>query len=430
VRNPFSVLFERRNIGPQDVLNMLLRGSQSSAGVSVTESSALNVAAVWTGLQIRSSLLSTLPLDVIESMPDGRSRERRPNHPAARLLYRPNVWQTQAEFLGMLEVHRILRGNAFAWKNFAHLSGPSGFRRRVVEMIPIHPDRIDVTEPDEIGGQTKYVLHRTNGEPLPLPAHEVFHVKNMSTNGRTGRPFLTDLRETLGGSIALQQHANSLWSNDATPSVTLSHPGKLSKPAKNNLEESWEAIYGRGKDKRRVAVLEEGMTLSQLSLTPDDGQFLQTKQDLRSEIAAALQVPEFMMGLASKQTSWGTGIEQQQIGVLVFTLTPSIVGWEQRLDRDLLETDDARITDPLSPFSFKFNVNGLRRGDMKSQAESFWKYRQMGVYNANDIRRMLDENPIPNGEPAGPGDVYLQPANFAPLGSDPEPDPQPVSEEP
>lgn len=413
MRNPFAVLFERRSaIGSShDLLQYLLRGASTVAGVSVNETTALNVAAVWTGLQIRSTLLSTLPVDVIEYLPDGRSRRPRPDHPVARVLSQPNSFQTQSELFGMLESHRVLRGNCYAWKNLVveGRNDDGSARMRTTELIPMHPDQVEVKEPDVFGGQTEYTLTKKNGQRVPLPAAEVFHVKNMSTNGRTGRAFMTDLRETIGGSLALQEQANSLWSRDATPSVVLKHPKALGGPgskAVKNIEDSWEQIYGRGKDRRRVAVLEEGMDMQQLSLNPEDGQFLQTKQDLRSEVAAALMVPPHMMGLNEKVTTWGTGIEQQQIGLLVFTLRPSITVWEQRLNRDLIAVP--------GKYAVKFNVSGMLRGDAKSQAESFWMYRQMGVYSANDILAMLDRNPIENG------DIYLQPVNLAPLGYVPQ----------
>lgn len=411
MKNPFAALFELRSAGPigsaHELWEYFQRGLSTVAGASVSEATALNVAAVWTGLGIRSSLLSTLPVDVIEYSPDGRSRQVRPNHPIARVLSKPNKWQTRNELIGMLEAHRVLRGNCYAYKTLATTISPTdGVERdQVVELIPMHPDRMEVEEPKVVGDPTKYTLHRADGKPVELPANEVLHVKNMSTNGRTGRGLMVDLRETIGGSIALQEHANSLWSRDATPSVVLEHPGKLGgtgSKATVNLEESFEKIYGRGKDRRRVAVLEEGMKLQKLSLNPEEGQFLETKQDLRSEIAAALMVPPHMMGLNEKVTSWGTGIEQQQIGLLVFTIRPAVTVWEERLNRDLIARPDK--------FSVKFNLGGALRGDLVSQAQFFRTMREIGAMSANDIRQMFDWNPI-----AG-GDVYLQPTNLAPLG--------------
>lgn len=79
--------------------------------------------------------------------------------------------------------------------------------------------------------------------------------------------------------------------------------------------------------------------------------------------------------------------------------------WEQRLTRDLIAAPDR--------FQVKFNVHAFMQGDANAQSTFFWRMIQAGVYSPNDVRALLDENPIPNG------DIYLQPTNMAPLGSDP-----------
>jgi HK97 family phage portal protein len=399
VRNPFVALFERRNWS-EDVLAYLRAGNRSVSGQVVTERSAFNVAAVFTGVSIRSELLATLPVDVIEKLADGRSTREAVNHPLARVLRKPNSWQSRCELIGMCEAHRILRGNGYMWKNL--VTDMTGDGLQVAELIPLHPDRIEVAEPDEFGAPTLYKLHRKNGQVVPLPALEVVHVKGLSTDGRLGRSLLQDLREVIGGALATQEHANALWSNDATPSIVVTHPQTLSPGARKNFEDSWETNYGRGKEKRRVAVIEEGMDIKQLSLTPEDGQFLQTQQDLREQIAAALRLPPFMMGLSSKQTSWGTGVEQQQIGIGVFTLGTAVVGWEQRLTLDCLTRPEK--------FAIKFRLNATMRGDSAARSEFYWRMVQMGAMSPNDVRALEDMNPTKDG------DVYLQPTNLAPLG--------------
>lgn len=409
MKNPFGVLFERRNAitSSHELAQFLLGGLTTTSGQRVTESTALNVAAVLTGVSIRSRLFSTLPVDVVEVI-DPKNRERRPAHPVAQVLAKPNAWQTRAEWLGQLEVHRLLRGNCYSWLNRVVASGFDGVERdRVVEMVPLHPDRMEVLEPENeiTGGATSYRYTTKRGTVLTFTAREILHVKSLSTDGRVGRSFIADMREVIGGALATQESANALWSRDATPSVLLKHPKTLSEHAKKGIEDSFEATYGRGKDKKRVAVIEEGMELQQLSLSPEDGQFLQTQQDLRAQLAAALMVPPHLMGLSEKATSWGTGVEQQFINMQVVTVIPDVTIWEQRLNRDLIERPEK--------YQVKFNVRGMQRGDMRSQSEALWRFEQMGVYSPNDIRALLDENPIQGG------DVYLQPVNMAPLGTVP-----------
>lgn len=129
-----------------------------------------------------------------------------------------------------------------------------------------------------------------------------------------------------------------------------------------------------------------------------------TRKFQRSEIAMWFRVPPHMIGDTEKSTSWGTGIEQQTLGFLKFTLMPWLVCIEQAVSALL----------PRGTFA-KFNADELLRGDSKSRWEAHRIARDSGVLSANEIRETEDLQPIEGPE----GDIRLQPANFVPLGTKP-----------
>jgi HK97 family phage portal protein len=101
-------------------------------------------------------------------------------------------------------------------------------------------------------------------------------------------------------------------------------------------------------------------------------------------------------------------IEQQNIDFVTKCLLPWIVRWEQEAQAKLLTETERRT------LFTKINVSGLMRGDMKSRFEAYALARQWGWQSVNDILDLEDRNGI------GPaGDVYLQPMNMVPAGSDP-----------
>ena len=63
----------------------------------------------------------------------------------------------------------------------------------------------------------------------------------------------------------------------------------------------------------------------------------------------------------------------------------------------------------------KFELDGLLRGDTAARNASFTAGRQGGWYSQNDVRELLDMNPIPDG------DVYT--TTPAGAGANPEPAP-------
>jgi HK97 family phage portal protein len=406
LRNPLRALFERRSgiNSPHDLLEYLTKGMTSKAGSTVNENTALNVAAVMTCVSLISRTIATLPIGIFERL-DARNKQRATSHPLAKVFAKPNGWQTRAEFAQMMQTHLLLRGNAYAWLNWgvsAIVNGEPQYQ--LLEMVPLHPDRVTVKQRDS--WTLDYTLTQKDGTPIPLVPDSVLHLRGLSTDGVMGRSVLADAREVIGGAIATQDHSSNFWKRDGTPTVALRHPKTLGADGKvaENLRKQWEELYS-GADRSRVAVLEEGMEIQQLSINAEDAQFLETRKFQRSEIAGWFHVPPHMIGDTEKSTSWGTGIEQQQIGFLTFTIRPWLVAWEQRLNLDLMINPQR--------FFIEFNVDGLLRGDIGSRYTAYDKGIRGGWLSPNDVRALENMNPIEDG------DTYLQPTNMAPLGTEP-----------
>jgi HK97 family phage portal protein len=402
-RNVFASLFRSASIASSyDLLTYLMRGAQSLSGSVVNEATAFSVGAVMSCVSIRSRSVGSTPLKVFERL-DARSKRPAVEHSLSAVLRKPNGWQTGFELKGMLEAHRVLRGNAYAWINrVTNPMAPADDREQIAELIPMHPDRVEVDQPSDLGGPILYKLHRKNGRTIDLPQSEVLHLRGLTTDGVKGRAVLQDARDLIGTALAAQEHAAITWQKGGMPYIALSHPKVLSDKAKKGIEESFQDTYGTSREKRRVAVLEEGMTIEKLSLSPQDLQFLETRKFLRSEIAGWFHVPPHMIGDVERSTSWGTGIEQQQIGFAVFALRPDLVAWEQRLTMDLIQNTDK--------YFVEFNLDGLLRGDAASRSAYYTRMVQIGAFSPNDVRAFENMNPYDGG------DVYFRQTNTTAVG--------------
>ena len=157
------------------------------------------------------------------------------------------------------------------------------------------------------------------------------------------------------------------------------------------------------------------MDYSPVSLSPTDLQFLEQRDFQRYDIAMFFGVPPHMLGATEKETSWGSGIEQQGIGFVTYTLNDWLVTWQEALKRDLIHESEWDVLD------FRFNTQALLKGDTKAQWDAFTRGRQWGVYSANDVREKLDLNPRDDEA----GDEYAAPPNqtLAPPPAAPEGDP-------
>lgn len=388
----FSRLFSRKSAADEYFWRSLY-GTASVTGALVTADSAMRVAAVNAAVNVISKTMASLPLHVYERVGTGKTRAV--SHPLYELLHsKPNSWQTSFEFRSMMQWHLCLRGNAYALIVWAG-------RDRVLELLPLHPDRMTVSQREDMS--LVYEYQRTNGSRMEIPADEILHIRGMSSDGIVGRSVLEDARDVLGVAQATQEYAGRLFKNDATPGVVIKSPKPLGKEAANRLRESWNQAFSGAGNARRTAVLEDGLTIERISMTADDSQFLETRKMSRSEIAGLFGVPAHMIGDMDRATF--SNIEHQGIEFATHCIRPWAVNWEQALGRALF----------VAPWQYfaEFNLDALSRGDIKSRYDAYAVGRNWGWLSANDIRALENLNPIEGG------DVYLEPLNMRQAGERP-----------
>lgn len=366
------------------------RSGTALSGEAVTAETALQVDAFFACLRVIAETMGYVPWFVYRRLPDG-GRERAPEHPLYSKLHdQPNRFQTAFEWKEMMAGHIILRG----WAYNRIVPGPSG---PFDQLIPLHPDRVKQEMlPD---GTRRYKYRNDQNMMETLAYDEVFAIPGQWA----GKSILEAARENLGEAIAAQNYSSRGLKNRITPPGALKYPGKFKdEEAGKRLRASWEATYGGTENAGKPLILEEGMEWQQLGMTNEDAQFLQTRLNSVMAIARRFRMPPIMIGETEKQTSWGTGVESQQIGFVVFTMLPWFSRFESRANTDLL-------IDPRTYFT-EMLADSLLRGDSKTRAEALQIARQNGVINANEWRLIDNRNPIDGIE----GDMFWRPANMVP----------------
>lgn len=374
----------------------LRSGALSASGASVTPDSAMRVAAVYACVRIISGAVATLPLHIKRRV-DARTREDASDAPIWRVLRRrPNRWQTPSQFRRMMQAHLLLRGNGYAMVVRS--------RGEVRELIPLHPDRVAVTQGDDLA--LAYVYTRADGRLVSLGQAEVLHLVGLTLDGVHGVSAIAYARETIGLALAMEDHGATTFRNGARVSGVLKHPQKLGPEAVANLKAGLEAFRAGGEQDGKNLILEEGMEYDRIAMTAEDAQWIESRKFSRTDIAMFFGVPPHMIGDTEKSTSWGTGIEQQSIGFVAYTLEDHLTMWEEAIDRDLIGADDTLYA--------RFNRAALVKGDIKARWEAYVKGLQWGVYSPNEIRALEDQNPRDGG------DVYYPPPNMTADSEGPE----------
>lgn len=391
-------------------------GSGTRAGVPMNNRLAMQIPAVFAAIGIVSDAVGQLPLVLYRETPEGRVPAT--EHPCYRLLKRtPNPEMGAMTFKSLLQSHVCGWGNGYAEIQ----RDGYGIARNLWPMLP------DRTAPERVAGLLRYRSSVTAGsaKPIDLPADDVLHVPALGFNGLVGYSPITQAREGLAMASAMEKFGGEFFKNDAKSGGFILHPAQLSKTAKKNIVESvtdqrkrgdplaearGNRDTGAGSDEtehHRVKVLEEGMKFVPTTISPEDSQFLSSREFQLGEIARLFRVPLVMLQAHTKDTSWGSGIEQIMIGFVVWTISPWLIRWEEELNRKLLTEDELD-----AGYGFKFNVNALLRGDMKTRALFYKAGIQDGWLTRQQAREFEEYNRL-----AGL-DAPLVPMNYATVGPD------------
>lgn len=370
----------------------LREGNVSLSGAMVTADSAMRIGAVFGCVRIITSGVAVLPIDIKQRV-DERTRRDRDDHPLSAVLRRrPNGWQTRSQFRRQMQANLLLRGNAYALIVRSPVTGA------VQSLIPLHPDRVRVSQQEDLS--LIYDYTRRDGVRVRLTQQEVFHLVGLSLDGVSGVSVISYARETMGLAATMERHGAEIFSNGALVSGVLSHPKRLGPENVQTLRESLEDFRAHGARGGGALVLEEGMTYERIGLSSVDAQWIEEQKFTRSNIAMFFGVPPHMLGDTEKSTSWGSGIEQQRLGYLADVLEDHLTTWEDAINTQLLGAGDLDIY-------ARFNRSAAVRGDIKTRWESYIRGLQWGVLSPNDVLAMEDRNPREGG------DIYYPPPNTA-----------------
>ena len=355
----------------------------TAAGVPMNDDQALSIATVYTCVSILADAISTLPLLCYRRTKD---RSKKLVDPAPLLISNPWPEGTLQDWLTQGVVSMALRGN------FYGLIVDRDERGFATTVMPIHPDRV-LARRDMVSGKR---IYRIDGQAVSTG--DMIHIPMLLVPGSfIGLNPVEYMRTGWALAAATEKYGGQFFANSAMPSGVIEYPGDLEPGETLEFARDWNQGHQGLGQAQKTGVLTGGATFRQLSLAPDDAQFLQTRSFQKSEIASFFRVPEHMLGMQDRTSSWGSGIEQMDIGFVLNTLMPWLGRFEAYLSNLLPKALVA-----------KFDLTSRMRGDSGQRAQYYTMMINAGLMNADEAREFEDLPPLPNGE----GQIFYRPSNF------------------
>lgn len=363
---------------------------ENLSGVSVSESTAHNCSVVLACYRIISEALASIPIYLQRRDGPGKNAvvsEAVDDYRYWLMLYEPNPEMNPMSWEQAAVLNILAYGN-----HYSYIERRAG---KIRGLWPLAPNRVNLSR-SKMSRELVYEYEPDGGEPVDVPKicrpEEILHVPGLTMNGWSGLSVIAANRDTIGLTMAATRYGAAFFGNGSRPSGILSLPDSVyGKPeARKKVKESWEASQQGVGNAFRTAVLPDMVKWQQITINPEDAQWLEGRKFQIEEVARMFGVPLILLQSQEKSTSWGSGIEQIMRGFITNTLRPYMERFEHELRRKTLSRDEWRSLE------YRHDASELSRGDLKSLYESLVQGVNNGIISPNTARRELGENPDPN----------------------------------
>lgn len=369
-------------------------GAPNYSGVEVYEGSALGLSAVYRACALISGTIAGLPLRTLRDTGDGM-RQR-----VGSWLDKPegDYGRTSFEWTETILWHLLLHGDAF----LMHVFGGAG---QILQAVPIHPQCVTVRwacpgdNPQPVGGKW-YCVRLLDGEVIELDARGMTQIMGPSLDGLRGMSVIAVARNSLGTAIAGDRAAAVAFSTGGMAAGIVTPDEDLDPDEVAAVREAIDSHASGWENNNRIAVLSRKLQFNQLSVSAEDAQFMQSRAFQIEEIARWFGVPPHLLMQVDKQSSWGTGVAEQNQGLARYTLS----GWTSRIEQRL-----SRLLP--NPRFVEFDYKGLLQPSPADEINLLIAQVGAGLLTKDEARGVLNLPPLGLPDPATQAQTEEVPAN-------------------
>ena len=333
--------------------------------------------------------IAQLPLKVyVRKDDDARERDR--TSAAALLLWRPNVVQTEYEFVRGLVTEYLVFGNVYVWVI------PSVETRSGYEMYIVPSDWVQSTEGGNVYAADVIRVSTERGGTVDIPKEEFVQFKTYSPGNPGGylSP-ISSLRQFLEEQIYAGEFRKKLWRSSGWMNAQITRPKDVA-PWTDSQRMKWitefREAWGAGGGKAgSIPLLEDGMKIEPFQMSFKEQQWAESIKLTREAAAAAYRVNPSLIWHTETQTY--ASAKDNARALYAECLGSDIQMLQQRINEFVLPMVGA------APGTYvEFDLSEKLKGSFEERASILYQAAGAPYMTRNEVRAELNLPPIPGGD--------------------------------
>jgi HK97 family phage portal protein len=385
LKTALNVLFsprETRAVLPWNVFgDDETAGTTTNSGTRVTETTAFKFSVAYAAMTLIADGIASLPPLAFRESADGSRTPgdipqwvRKP-HPEIR---RFDVWN-------QLLLSVLAWGNAYAQFIRRQSDGV------IVGLNVLDPGRVTV-EWDPSPARAGFRRYKIENGPW-LTSYDIFHIQGPTLPGKAmGMSVIAIARESIALGLTLEEFGARYFSQGSMAKIVLEIPGNnVDETKAKSIIRTFERFH-RGKGNwHRPAIASGGSKIHNISIPPEDAQFLQTRNYQAVDVARWFRVPAHRVGITDASSSWGSGLAEENQAMLQHTYRPWIIRFQDALTAYAPGGQDLGLL-------IELDTAALLRGTFKEQADVFTSLYEKDVLSKNEARSALGYSKVTDGD--------------------------------
>jgi HK97 family phage portal protein len=369
-------------------------GQPSVFGPHVSERSSMAVGAVYRCVAILSGIAAGLPLKIYKRGAGGLAREEAPDHPLASFLQvapYPGRAMTAFSWRENWIVNEELWGNHFSIKRYDHGA-------RIIGFEPVLPWDVEVYR-IKFRNIYRCVLWDSSFGPVAegvtqriewVDQDDMIHIPGLGFNGVSGLSRIRAFaRDAVSLSKLFEEQTGRMHENAAKPSGLITVPPRISPDGLKKFMAQFEQDHVGRVNAGKPIFADVGSTWTQLQIPAEDLGTIENRRFQVADISRFFGVPLHLLNETDKATSWGTGLSEQTLALLIYTVDPMLGRSEAELNYKLFAGTD---------YYCEFDRDALMAMDPLKAAQVAAAEIACGTLLINERRRHKNRPPVANGD--------------------------------